>query len=117
MHLTLLVSSFCSATMMAIEIDSASKAVFEKVHNPSQTMASMFHKTFHQCSMDKSCCFVIKDVKSQNFYRLTDHHDIPAEKSHLIIWFKKQSGILGILKFCKWKRKNVIYKRIHFHSF
>ena len=105
MHLSLLVSLFCFATMMAIEIDSASKAVFEEVHNPSQTMASMFHKTFHQCSMDKSCCFVIKDVKSQNFYRLTDHHDIPAEKSHLIIWFKKQSGILGILKFCKWKRK------------
>ncbi|XP_065067468.1 fibropellin-3-like isoform X2 [Rhopilema esculentum] len=93
MHLTLLVSLFCFATMMAIEIDSSSKAVFEEVHNPSQTMTSMFHKTFHQCSMDKSCRFVIKDVKNQKFYRLTDQHDFPAEKSNLIIWVKKQSDI------------------------
>ena len=87
---TLLVSLFCFALIKSDESQSTRKSLFEEVHNPTQTITSMFHKTFHQCSLDATCRIVVKDVKNSKFYKFKDEQDIPTERSNLIIWSKNK---------------------------
>ncbi|XP_065052173.1 fucolectin-1-like [Rhopilema esculentum] len=96
--LTLLLSMFYFASIKSDESQSTSKSVFEEIHNPTQIKTSMFHKTFHQCSMEKTCYYVAKDVKNHYFYKFKDEQDIPAERSNLIIWSKKRAENLAYKK-------------------
>ncbi|XP_065052715.1 fucolectin-1-like isoform X2 [Rhopilema esculentum] len=108
MLLTVLLSMFCFTPIKSNESQSTRKSVFEEVHNPTQIKTSMFHKTFHQCSMDNTCRYVVKDIKNNIFYKFGDEQDIPTERSNLIIWSKKQArrGVQG----------NIAYKKLSSHS-
>ncbi|XP_065071407.1 fucolectin-1-like isoform X2 [Rhopilema esculentum] len=105
---TLLLQIFCFASINSDESQSTRKSVFEEVHNPTQITTSMFHKTFHQCSMDYTCNYIVKDVKSHTYNRFKDEQEIPAERSNFVIWSKKQArrGVPG----------NIAYKKPSSHS-
>ncbi|XP_065061757.1 fucolectin-1-like [Rhopilema esculentum] len=100
---TLLVSLFCFALIKSDESQSTRKSVFKEVHNPTQTITSMFHKTFYQCSLDDTCRYVVKDVETSKFYKFKDEQDIPTARFSLIIWSKKNL-IPGV-------QENIAYKK------
>ncbi|XP_065071303.1 fucolectin-1-like [Rhopilema esculentum] len=105
---TFLLNIFCFASIKSDENQSTSKSVFEEVHNPTQITTSMLHKTFHQCSLDNTCRYVVKDIKNHIFHRFRDEQEIPTKRSNFVIWSKKQArrGIQG----------NIAYKKPSSHS-
>ncbi|XP_065071329.1 fucolectin-like [Rhopilema esculentum] len=108
MLVTLLLNIFCFASIKSDENQGTSKSVFKEVHNPTQITTSMLHKIFHQCSLDNTCRYVVKDIKNHIFHRFRDEQDIPTERSNVVIWSKKQArrGVQG----------NIAYKKPSLHS-
>ena len=52
------------------------------------SMQGTFHESFHQCGMDESCKFVLKNIKISEFHRIFDESDLPKDRKNFIIWQK-----------------------------
>ena len=75
--------------------DERTKAVFNEICEDSSledtSMTSMLHKSFHQCSIEGRCSFVIKNLKTKEFKKINSEKDLPKNRKGFRLWQKYQS--------------------------
>ena len=87
----------------------------------SMHRSSLIHKSFHQCSMNETCNYVVKNIASGSFLLFKNEDDLPQNRTGLRIWKKIYHGKCGIKshslmrgKFCS---SNMIFLRNIFKLF
>ena len=53
-----------------------------------ENMQSVFHKSFHQCSLDEDCNFIMKKINDEEYKKAKKEKDLPASRSGYHIWRK-----------------------------
>ena len=49
---------------------------------------SLFSKAFHQCGMEESCNFVVKNILTNKFTKVKKEDELPKKKQQNIVWQK-----------------------------
>lgn len=75
-----------------ISLSLATKAVYEEITSRLEvkdtTLRSMFHKSFHQCSLGEDCNFVVKKITSNTYSLVKRAEDLPKLDGTVRIWKK-----------------------------
>ena len=58
----------------------------------SMQRTSIIHRSFHKCSMEKDCKYVIKDLASGKLTLYNRESDLPLKRTGLRIWKKTYHG-------------------------
>ena len=80
--------------------DDRKKALFNDISEDSSlkdcSMTSMLHKSFHQCSIEGICSFVIKNLKTNEFKKINSEKDLPKNRKGFRLWQKYQSLLTDV---------------------
>ena len=52
-------------------------------------MAPLFNKVFHQCGIDETCNFAVRNKLTKNFTKVSKMEDLPLDKDNFNVWHKK----------------------------
>ena len=69
-------------------------AVFEEVPDggitvkQEGTMTNLFHKRFHQCSVDKECNYVVHYINTNEYSKVRKQSQLPLHRKMCKIWKK-----------------------------
>ena len=70
----------------------SSRASFELFSGEQDgTITSLFHKSFHQCSLDDDCNFVARNKETNSYKKFYDQINLPKDMKKYVI-FKKKRG-------------------------
>lgn len=78
---------FCSAS-------SIHRAIFEELPNGNSTVkqegtiTNLFHKRFHQCSIDDECNYVVQDINTDEYKKVGRQSQLPINQNGCKIWKK-----------------------------
>ena len=83
----------CSVTAFVVE-SQQSGAYFEEhteygEHAKISSATSLFHKEFHQCSIEDSCRYVIKDLNTYKYRKALSEHELPKNRGDYKVWYRK----------------------------
>ena len=53
-----------------------------------ENMQTVFHKSFHQCSLDEDCNFIMKKINDGEYKKVKSETDFPASRNGYHIWRK-----------------------------
>eukprot|EP00112_Aurelia_sp_Birch-Aquarium-sp1_P023791 Seg7233.1 transcript_id=Seg7233.1/GoldUCD/mRNA.D3Y31 product=Intelectin-1 protein_id=Seg7233.1/GoldUCD/D3Y31 len=99
--ISILLIACCEVLFITSFNADSSKATFELFSGEQHgSVTSISHKSFHQCSLDKDCNFVARDVKSNSHKRYSLESQLPKSRKNLVI-FKKRMNIYESFKSCK----------------
>ena len=62
------------------------------INTESMHRSSLIQKSFHQCSMNVTCNYVIKDIASGSFLLYNSEDELPQNRTGLRIWKKIYNG-------------------------
>ena len=75
--------------------DDRKRAVFKEISHDTNledgTMTIIFQKSFHQCSIEEKCSFVIENLNKNEFKKVYRDRDLPRDRKGFRIWQKHQS--------------------------
>lgn len=91
----ILLFSLIIASVMVLHTCSLTKkssnAIYDLYSGESHgTVTNLFHKSFHQCSLEDNCNFVVKNTKTNSFKKYSHAANLPKERKTYVI-FKKRS--------------------------
>ena len=72
-------------------LDNQRSATFEMIHNPGKELTELNHKSFHPCSLDAKCNYVVQDITKNTFYSCKNESEVPQNKTNLIIWKRNKT--------------------------
>ena len=88
------IHSFIDATRAFYEEITESDG--KTINAESIQRSSLIHKSFHQCSMNETCSYVVKNIASGSFLLYNSEGDLPQNRKGLRIWKKIYHGKCGI---------------------
>ena len=100
---------FLTYLYLCISASSSTKAVYEEMTSTKDakdtTLSSMFHKSFHQCSLGQECNFVVKKITSNVYSLVKRADDLPKLDGTVRLWkkivmeSKEREMIQGFISF------------------
>ena len=58
--------------------------------NKEGQISSIFHKTFHHCTIAEDCNFVTKNIKTNKFKEIFKESDLPVDRENYKVWKKQE---------------------------
>ena len=55
----------------------------------SNSKENYFSKAFHQCGMEESCIFVVKNITTKKFTKAKNEYELPMKKGNYIVCQKQ----------------------------
>ena len=91
LFLSLLLCLFVFATLS--NGDDRKAAFFKEISQGASledgTMTNMNHKSFYQCSIERKCSFVIKNLKENEIKKIYNEKDLPKDRKGFRVWQKQ----------------------------
>ena len=53
-----------------------------------ENMQTVFHKSFHRCTLDEDCNFIMKNINGKEYRKVKNDADLPANRNGYQIWIK-----------------------------
>ena len=96
----ILLHSYLLVFVTLLNGDDRKRAVFKEVSHATSledgTMTNMFHKSFHQCSIEGRCSFVIENLNKNEFKKVYSENDLPRDRKAFRVWQKHQSLLADV---------------------
>ena len=89
----ILLLAFATYSFYPLSSEESRKTFFTDISDdPSKEgqIYSIFHKTFHQCTIAEDCNFVTKNIKTNKFKKISNESDLPVDREYYKVWKKQE---------------------------